>query len=69
MSYDMTCTWCETKVTHECRRWRDRDEDGNTAWREDLGGPPSTRTLSSMRSSSFSSGCLRGACLRPWSRP
>lgn len=36
--YKITCSRCEAPVTHECRRWRDRDEDGNTVWRDDLRG-------------------------------
>lgn len=35
----VTCTRCETELKHQCRRWRDRDEEGNAIWREDIGGP------------------------------
>lgn len=31
----VSCSRCEATLTHECRRWSDRDGDGNTVWRED----------------------------------
>lgn len=34
MSLKITCSDCEAEVTHECQRWRDRDEEGHTIWRE-----------------------------------
>lgn len=34
MELEVNCSRCQAKITHECRRWPDTDEEGNRVWRD-----------------------------------